>query len=1265
MIVDSYTPTADTNGNVIISLAVVDSGAGASGVQKLDLLGGDATYLDGPINGVYRYTVTKNGTFTFKATDNVGNVSDECAVTIGNIDKLNPSVVASITEIAEQDDKYADSGETVTLTYSDATATDENKQSGVVTEKYALTQSDTRPADTNAAWQDYSAAIALNSKGTWYIHAKVADNAGNTVYESFGPYVINNSAPVATDGTVTVKEHESGVDGAHKVLIDLKDYVTDADAADTHTFTVGTYPAALYGSWASKGSGVYEFIHSGHGAQPFKAALEVTYYATDSDGLQSATKKITINVEEINDAPSAPAIQQPAENAAFKDGDSIPLRWTASTDEETAQSSLKYEVQISYENGTTWSAYTTTGAGATGIDFPVNSSGANGSMKLRVCAVDTHTLGAKKSSWSTSPVYLLDNTKPVATVSPTSGGAAYVLGEEAVERIKIDFGFSDAAGSGLAKYGYAFTTNTVAPASESGYTMLTDPSHSITCRTIGTHYLHLYAVDNVGNIYKETIGEFKLVNTRPTAHEQTVTVDEGGSVEITLTGTDNDYGDTINGYLIAGTVSCGTLVQAVDDLNAPIPGRYVYTNDGNDPVQNDYFAFRVCDSYAMESADAIVTIVVNPVNDPPQINNLNASYTWAEDTDLPLVFDIFDPDNLPDELGLTVELSESDVIKREGLHLGRLPNGDIALRITPEPDAYTQPGAPVILTVTVTDPLGLEVQQTVELNVDSVNDPPEARDQFYTILGGGKVISKVNATDVEGDALTFTVVSGPTDGTFDQDADFADNGKFTYTADPSCTGDSVKIEISDGNGGVTTITLHFTADIKEEEDCVTIVRELVFDTEIPDDAEYTLTGGDKGFCDASQCRVEIEGNAVRIFVDVAPDSFGSAFLNLKLFSGGIVFVEMPVPVVIEPRNDPPAVTLQSDFAVSARRAAPFSLQLPYGTASASGKLSSDDSIDGAYAVSQFVYARSDNLLDQPAHGSITVNSDGRFTYTPQAGYVGTDSFYMLVTEKDNDKAHNPAPRVLSQGVKVADTADDLQVRVLVRVEMLPKPVEPPPDPGVIDPVPTPTPTPTPDPGEVVPMPTPTPGPGKVTRPKDLNAETHEETPSEEPDGHGDATTPPAEEEADDTTEPGELSEESVESIVRPSQDNKGWPRAIAWVAAAAGVLLLILLLILPLRIRISYVETPATEGGDAKTRTRTLYARSLHHGDEMRLNVSCKDIEDVRAVTLVLRMGRFYRRRFYEQPLQLTFSNLQATVQVPEKEVYKQDFITVAGKDFV
>src|SRR6202012_740654 len=42
----------------------------------------------------------------------------------------------------------------------------------------------------------------------------------------------------------------------------------------------------------------------------------------------------------------------------------------------------------------------------------------------------------------------------------------------------------------------------------------------------------------------------------------------------------------------------------------------------------------------------------------------------------------------------------------------------------------------------------------------------------------------------------------------------------------------------------------------------------------------------------------------------------------------------------------------------------------------------------------------------PAHGSVVVNADGSYTYTPTTGYVGTDSFSYVVTDHSGATSTN-------------------------------------------------------------------------------------------------------------------------------------------------------------------------------------------------------------------------------------------------------------------
>jgi large repetitive protein len=57
---------------------------------------------------------------------------------------------------------------------------------------------------------------------------------------------------------------------------------------------------------------------------------------------------------------------------------------------------------------------------------------------------------------------------------------------------------------------------------------------------------------------------------------------------------------------------------------------------------------------------------------------------------------------------------------------------------------------------------------------------------------------------------------------------------------------------------------------------------------------------------------------------------------------------------------------------------------------AAGVLDNDTDVDGP--------SLSSVLVSGPAHGSLTLNADGSFTYTPDTNYNGSDSF----TYKGND-----------------------------------------------------------------------------------------------------------------------------------------------------------------------------------------------------------------------------------------------------------------------
>src|SRR5207302_1081402 len=100
---------------------------------------------------------------------------------------------------------------------------------------------------------------------------------------------------------------------------------------------------------------------------------------------------------------------------------------------------------------------------------------------------------------------------------------------------------------------------------------------------------------------------------------------------------------------------------------------------------------------------------------------------------------------------------------------------------------------------------------TVSLTITPVNDPPVAANESYTTVEEKAITVNApgvlaNDSDVDGDALTAVLVTGPAHGTLALNA----NGSFTYTPAANYNGaDSFTYKASDGSAtsNVATVTI--------------------------------------------------------------------------------------------------------------------------------------------------------------------------------------------------------------------------------------------------------------------------------------------------------------------------------------------------------------------------------------------------------------------------------------------------------------------------
>ncbi len=270
------------------------------------------------------------------------------------------------------------------------------------------------------------------------------------------------------------------------------------------------------------------------------------------------------------------------------------------------------------------------------------------------------------------------------------------------------------------------------------------------------------------------------VNDPPVANDQTVTTVQDLSLNITLSATDVD-GDVI-AYQVVSAAAHGTLSGTAPNLT------YAPALNYKGP---DSFTFKANDGL-VDSALATVAITVTAVNHPPQAQPQSVS--TAEDTALGITLTGSDVDGDP----LTFSVVTSPA---HGTLSGTAPN----LTYTPAPN-YNEPDS---FTFKVNDGRLDSLSATVSITVAPVNDPPVAQGQTLTTTTGTPLTATLTATDPDGDALTYQVVTGPAHGSLSGTAP-----NLTYTSQPGYTGlDSFTFVANDGsvNSATATVELNVTA----------------------------------------------------------------------------------------------------------------------------------------------------------------------------------------------------------------------------------------------------------------------------------------------------------------------------------------------------------------------------------------------------------------------------------------------------------------------
>jgi hypothetical protein len=445
-------------------------------------------------------------------------------------------------------------------------------------------------------------------------------------------------------------------------------------------------------------------------------------------------------------------------------------------------------------------------------------------------------------------------------------------------------------------------------------------------------------------------------------------------------------------------------------------GTYTYTpNTGY--TGTDTFVYTLCDDGTPSLCDqALVTITIsnpNAANEPP-VANPDAYVTLIN---VPVPGNILDNDVDPD--GDDLVINTTPITPPTNGTVSINPNGDIVY--TPNPN-FTGTDTFVYEVCDMGTPVLCD-QTTVTITVvpdytGPVNDPPFAGDDAVITSVNTPVTGNHlnNDFDPNGDniVITTTPVSGPDNGTVVINPD----GSFTYTPDTDYTGpDQFVYQICDD--GTPSLCANATAYILVQPKTIDATASEICINDVPY-IQYSISS--TNFAATAPVTIQwfdLNDNLIATYTNQAVsgqvlwpgavvDGFGNGldwpgwvFANgawsqtsdgfeTLIPTAKVVFAINPTDTVLV--NYPP----QSPFCTARPPFAPVAVDdinstlvnVPVG-----GNVLTND-----YSPTGNALTANPTLLTSPVNGTVTLNPNGSYVYTPSTNFVGIDGFEYVMCD---------------------------------------------------------------------------------------------------------------------------------------------------------------------------------------------------------------------------------------------------------------------------
>ena len=916
---------------------------------------------------------TRQISFTYQADD--GNGGTDTATATITIAGSNDGPVASDVAYSGP----AEDGAAQTFAYSASDADTSDSLSYTITTQPAEgTVSDngdgTFAFDPGADFQDLAAG---ETRQVSFTYQADDGNGGTDTATATITIAGSNDGPVASD----VVYSGPAEDGAAQTFAYS---ASDADTSDSLSYTITTQPAE--GTVADNGDGTFAFdpgadfqdLGTGETRQ-----VSFTYQADDGNG-GTDTATATITIAGSNDGPVASDV---AYSGPAEDGAAQTFAYSAS-DADTSDS-LSYTITTQPAEGTVADNGDGTFAFDPGADFQDLGAGETRQVSFTYQADD----GNGGTDTATATITIAgSNDGPVASDVAYSGPA-----EDGAAQ-NFAYSASDADTSDTVTYSIVSQPAEGTVADNGDGTFAFDPGADFQDLAAGetrqVSFTYQAADGNGGTDTATATITVAGSNDGPVASDVAYSgpAEDGAAQTFAYGAADADTSDTVT-YSIVSQPAEGTVADNGDGTFAFDPGAD-FQHLGAGETRQVSFTYQADDGNGgTDTATATITIAGS--NDGPVASDVAYSGPAEDGAARNFAYSASDADT-SDSLSYTIVSQPAEGTVSD--------NGDGTFAFDPGAD-FQDLGAgetrQISFTYQADDGNGGTDTATATITIAGSNDGPVASDVAYSgpAEDGAAQTFAYGAADADtSDTVTYSIVSQPAEGTV------ADNGDGTFAFDPGAdfqhlgAGETRQVSFTyqadDGNGGTDTAT-------------ATITIAGSNDGPVASDVAYSGPA---------------EDGAARNFAYSASDADTSDSLSYTI-------VSQPAEGTVSDNGDgtfafDPGADFQ-DLGAGETRQISFTYQADDGnggtdTATATitiagsndGPVASDDSTttdqDTDLVINANDLLANDSDLDSdtltitsftdPANGTVADNGDGTFTYTPDAGHSGADSFSYTVSD---------------------------------------------------------------------------------------------------------------------------------------------------------------------------------------------------------------------------------------------------------------------------